>query len=652
MFSLQRIKRIRLRHQMMLIGVVAVIPAIVTTFVLLGNANEQRRFSTREISGIVYARAVWDALLTAADRRAGLAPAKTEAASLDAIDAAAKRVGEDLGSLPALDDFRRSQPARSAEASRHGVDLMRDVSDASNLTLDPEVVTFYMMDALMLELPTVVHLASKAKVAASTGTASAREIAADIHLAARLSDRAQAVRQSIERSARDAGRPSPASVREPLEKMLAAATMLRRIVESPEFAGLSNQAAALGHVATIDRAARELWPAGSDLLESLIQARIARHDASIRRIAAGTAAIAFVCLLIGWRIGRNVLVSLKSVRTMLDDVASGREIPTISVDGPTETAALIRAVERVQARTLATAAETHAADKHDALELQRREVLAGIATQISGKVDALIIDMNISCQTLLDHVEAVNGNAVDTQIRVASTSERLAAAAANVENVASSIRSLAETTREIAAQSSTAAGVADAARKHTVRVTQRMDALRDAVTRIADMGGLIAGIAGQTNLLALNATIEAARAGEAGRGFAVVASEVKALAGQTSNATAEIAGQISAIRAAVADVAGTIDEVIGVVNDITAVSVAIATATEQQTVTTDSINFNIEETSVDSQAISDVLQDVTIKSIESTERASELGNLAKELSGKADDVERTLARLLSDLRAA
>jgi hypothetical protein len=43
---------------------------------------------------------------------------------------------------------------------------------------------------------------------------------------------------------------------------------------------------------------------------------------------------------------------------------------------------------------------------------------------------------------------------------------------------------------------------------------------------------------------------------------------------------------------------------------------------------------------------------VTIKSIESTERASELGNLAKELSGKADDVERTLARLLSDLRAA
>ena len=67
------------------------------------------------------------------------------------------------------------------------------------------------------------------------------------------------------------------------------------------------------------------------------------------------------------------------------------------------------------------------------------------------------------------------------------------------------------------------------------------------LSKVDKISKQIDAIASQTTLLALNATIEAARAGEAGRGFAVVAGEVKALAGQTSTATGEIAAMLRAL---------------------------------------------------------------------------------------------------------
>jgi methyl-accepting chemotaxis protein/methyl-accepting chemotaxis protein-1 (serine sensor receptor) len=127
-----------------------------------------------------------------------------------------------------------------------------------------------------------------------------------------------------------------------------------------------------------------------------------------------------------------------------------------------------------------------------------------------------------------------------------------------------------------------------------------MNAMERSSSEIADIIGVIEGIAFQTNLLALNAGVEAARAGDAGKGFAVVAAEVRALAGRSSQAASDVKTRIGASMNQVQIGMGfvgkmdqALDRIIARIGEISDLAMAISQASEQQLASVTAVNTSV-----------------------------------------------------------
>jgi len=135
--------------------------------------------------------------------------------------------------------------------------------------------------------------------------------------------------------------------------------------------------------------------------------------------------------------------------------------------------------------------------------------------------------------------EIARGNEHLSQ-RTEETASNLQQTAASMEQLTATVRHTAGTASEANALAGTASEAATAGGAAVGRVVSTMSDIWNSSRRIADIVGVIDGIAFQTNILALNAAVEAARAGEQGRGFAVVAGEVRSLSQRCAGAAKEI----------------------------------------------------------------------------------------------------------------
>ncbi|WP_290869882.1 methyl-accepting chemotaxis protein [Aquabacterium sp.] len=202
-------------------------------------------------------------------------------------------------------------------------------------------------------------------------------------------------------------------------------------------------------------------------------------------------------------------------------------------------ASITQPLRRAEAVTQAIAQGdlTHKIDTQGRDEVAR--LMRSMHTMQTGLQD-MVSSVRMSSESMLTaSTEIASGNQ-DLSSRTEQTASNLQAAASSMDELSKTVEHSAESAHAASDLARTASHRASEGGEVVHSAVTQMEQITQASRQIADIIGVIDGIAFQTNILALNAAVEAARAGEQGRGFAVVASEVRMLAQRSAEAAREI----------------------------------------------------------------------------------------------------------------
>ena len=563
--------------------------------------------------------------------------AKWDAVKNDAVNASSKAASDRYEAL--MSDVRG---------------LIGHAGDTSNLTLDPEMDTYYLADVTSVTVAQTLNRIGSAMVTMepllkARGLEPSDRIAVAVFGATLNESDFERITGDLDTALKENAKasrgPSP-TLRAATEPLLARyKTDVQALIDLLTACGQGRSVSLDRFQQFAGRASQsslELWEKTVSELDGVLGMRMDGFARYRLKLVLGTCVALALALLVMVLTARGVTRPLHAAVAHVAHVAEGdlsRELPTGYLARGDEIGTLARAMQEMSAR------------------------LRGMVGEISGGVEALSSAASL-LQTSSARMTSESRNASDKAHSVAAAAEQMSAnvtslaagmeqTTANLGNVASSTEHMTSTIGEIAGNSERARGVTHEATVQAGRITEQIDRLGEAARGISKFTETIAEISAQTNLLALNATIEAARAGAAGKGFAVVASEIKALALQAAAATGDINSRIAGVQKATEGGIAEVEKVARVIREVTGIVDSIAAAIEEQSTAARDIAHNIAEASA---GVRDANERVAQSSQVSKEIARDIGTVdhaASEMSGGsgqvrsgAEEVSRISAQLL------
>ncbi|NLP64236.1 methyl-accepting chemotaxis protein [Paraburkholderia sacchari] len=264
---------------------------------------------------------------------------------------------------------------------------------------------------------------------------------------------------------------------------------------------------------------------------------------------------------------------------------------------------------RIASGDLAQPVEVHARDASSML---------GALRDMQKGLSATVAEIAASAEAIAAASGQISMGNLDLSHRTEAQAVALERTASSMEQLTSTVRLNAENAQQASALAGNASQIAQKGGAVVGRVVATMNEINESAKSIADIIGVIEGIAFQTNILALNAAVEAARAGEEGRGFSVVAGEVRNLAQRSAAAAREIKALITDSVARVAngstlasDAGRTMEEVMSAVKRVNDIIGEISAASSEQRSGIEEINRAVTQMDAGTQQNAALVEEAT-----------------------------------------